>query len=166
MLLIMTPDQYPNYYKVLEICTGYFDSLDIMILFFLSQQYCNNERLLYLLQNKHQRIYSLLLYIQMFITSKAVTKWWAQNYLFKNFKHFYQGDFTLCSSNFKNQHWQWQHMLSLKVCDRTELFMNQMTVNKEAQSIKILWDDLNWDIHHLYLYVLVQARPSDKFCLM
>ena len=26
-------DQYPNYYKVLEIYTGYFDSLDIMILF-------------------------------------------------------------------------------------------------------------------------------------
>ena len=31
MLLIMIPDQYLNYYKVLEICTGYFDSLDIMI---------------------------------------------------------------------------------------------------------------------------------------
>ena len=33
MLLIMIPDQYPNYYKVLEIYTAYFDSLDIMILF-------------------------------------------------------------------------------------------------------------------------------------
>ena len=33
MLLITIPDQYPNYYKALEICTGYFDSLDIMILF-------------------------------------------------------------------------------------------------------------------------------------
>ena len=32
MLLIMVPDQYPNYYKVLENYTGYFDSLDIMIL--------------------------------------------------------------------------------------------------------------------------------------
>ena len=46
MLLIMIPDQYPNYYKVLEIYTGYFDSLDIMILFFLSQQYRTNEGLL------------------------------------------------------------------------------------------------------------------------
>ena len=33
MLLIVIPDQYPNYYKALEIYTGYFDSLDIMILF-------------------------------------------------------------------------------------------------------------------------------------
>ena len=33
MLLIMIPDQYPNYYKALEIYTGYFNSLDIMILF-------------------------------------------------------------------------------------------------------------------------------------
>ena len=29
----MIPDQYPNYYKVLGIYTGYFDSLDIMIHF-------------------------------------------------------------------------------------------------------------------------------------
>ena len=29
----MIPDEYPNYYKVLEIYTGYFDSLVIMILF-------------------------------------------------------------------------------------------------------------------------------------
>ena len=29
----MIPDQYPNYYKALDIHTGYFDSLDIMILF-------------------------------------------------------------------------------------------------------------------------------------
>ena len=29
----MIPDQYANYYKVSEIYTGYFDSLDIMILF-------------------------------------------------------------------------------------------------------------------------------------
>ena len=36
MLLITISDQYPNYYKALEICTEYFDSLDIMILFFLS----------------------------------------------------------------------------------------------------------------------------------
>ena len=47
MVLIMIPDQYPNYYKTLEIYTGYFDSLDIMIFFFLSQEYHNNERLLY-----------------------------------------------------------------------------------------------------------------------
>ena len=33
MLRIMIRDQYPNCYKVLEIYTGYFDSLDIMILF-------------------------------------------------------------------------------------------------------------------------------------
>ena len=33
MLLIMTPEQNPNYYKALEIYTGYIDSLDIMILF-------------------------------------------------------------------------------------------------------------------------------------
>ena len=41
-----TVDQYPNYYTVLEMYTGYFDSLDIDT-FFLSQQYRNNERLLY-----------------------------------------------------------------------------------------------------------------------
>ena len=28
----MIPDQYPNYYKALEIHTGYFDSLNNMIL--------------------------------------------------------------------------------------------------------------------------------------
>ena len=28
----MIPDQYPNYYKALEIYTGYFNSLDNMIL--------------------------------------------------------------------------------------------------------------------------------------
>ena len=33
MLLITMPDQYPNYYKALEIYTEYFDSLDIKILF-------------------------------------------------------------------------------------------------------------------------------------
>ena len=32
-MLRMIPDQYPNYYKALEIYSGYFDSLDIMILF-------------------------------------------------------------------------------------------------------------------------------------
>ena len=32
MLLIMVPDQYPSNYKALEIYTGYFDSLDNMIL--------------------------------------------------------------------------------------------------------------------------------------
>ena len=32
MLLIMMPDQYPNYYKALQIYSGYFDSLDNMIL--------------------------------------------------------------------------------------------------------------------------------------
>ena len=48
MLLIMMPDQYPNYYNALEIYTGYFDSLDNMILFSLSQHYRNNERLLYM----------------------------------------------------------------------------------------------------------------------
>ena len=46
MLLIMIPDQYPNYYKVLEVYTGYFDSLDINDTFLLSQQCRNNERLL------------------------------------------------------------------------------------------------------------------------
>ena len=35
MLLIMIPDQHPNYYKALQIYTGYFNSLDIMILFSL-----------------------------------------------------------------------------------------------------------------------------------
>ena len=29
----MISDQYPNYYKALEVYTGYFDSLDIVILF-------------------------------------------------------------------------------------------------------------------------------------
>ena len=33
MLLIMILDQYSNYYKALEIYTGYFNSLDIMIVF-------------------------------------------------------------------------------------------------------------------------------------
>ena len=33
MLLIMILDQYSNYYKALQIYTGHFDSLDIMILF-------------------------------------------------------------------------------------------------------------------------------------
>ena len=49
MLLIMIPDQYPNYYmyKALQIYTGYFDSLDYDT-FFLSQQYRNNERPPYL----------------------------------------------------------------------------------------------------------------------
>ena len=28
----MMPNQYPKYYKAFEIHTGYFDSLDIMIL--------------------------------------------------------------------------------------------------------------------------------------
>ena len=28
----MIPDQHPNYYKALEIYTGYFENLDIMIL--------------------------------------------------------------------------------------------------------------------------------------
>ena len=28
----MIPDQCPKYYKALEICTGYFNSLDIRIL--------------------------------------------------------------------------------------------------------------------------------------
>ena len=46
MLLIMLQDQYPNFYKELEIYTGYFDSLDIMTPFFLFQQYRNNKRLL------------------------------------------------------------------------------------------------------------------------
>ena len=33
MLLIMISDQYPNYYKAVEVYTGYIDSLDIVILF-------------------------------------------------------------------------------------------------------------------------------------
>ena len=47
MLLIVIPDQFPNYCKVLEIYTGYFDSMDIMILFFsypssivITRDYC------------------------------------------------------------------------------------------------------------------------------
>ena len=35
MLLIMISDQYPNYNKAVEVCTGYFDNLDIVIFFFL-----------------------------------------------------------------------------------------------------------------------------------
>ena len=41
MQVIMIPNQYPNYYKALEIYTGYYDTC------FLSQQYRNIERLLY-----------------------------------------------------------------------------------------------------------------------
>ena len=48
MLLIMIPDQYPNHYQAVEIYTRYFDSLDILMVFFLSPQYHNNEKLLYL----------------------------------------------------------------------------------------------------------------------
>ena len=48
MLLIMISDQYPNYYKVIEVDAGYFDSLDILTFFLLSQQYRYNERLLYM----------------------------------------------------------------------------------------------------------------------
>ena len=33
MLLITISDQYPNCYKAVEVYNGYFDSLDIMILF-------------------------------------------------------------------------------------------------------------------------------------
>ena len=47
MLLIMIPDRYPNYYKALEIYTGYFDSLDNMMLLsypssilIMSNNYC------------------------------------------------------------------------------------------------------------------------------
>ena len=42
----MISGQYANFYKALEIDAGYFDTLDIMIFFFLSQQYRNNEKLL------------------------------------------------------------------------------------------------------------------------
>ena len=51
MLLIMIPDQYPNYYKVLEIHTGYFDSLDTVILFpypnsiVIPRDYCSFKHL-------------------------------------------------------------------------------------------------------------------------
>ena len=50
MLLIMIPDQYPNYYKVLESYTGCFDSLNIMILFsypssiVITRDYCMSFR--------------------------------------------------------------------------------------------------------------------------
>ena len=43
----MIPFQYPNHYQTVEFCTGYLDSLDKQKLFFLSQWYCNNERLLF-----------------------------------------------------------------------------------------------------------------------
>ena len=49
MLLIMIPDQYPNYCKALEIYTGYFDSLDNMILFsypssiVITRDYCSSN---------------------------------------------------------------------------------------------------------------------------
>ena len=33
LLQYLIPDQYSNYYKVLEVYTGYIDSLVIMILF-------------------------------------------------------------------------------------------------------------------------------------
>ena len=52
----MIPDQHPNSYKALDIYTGYFDSLDIMILFFLSQQYHDNERLLYIAKTQLQKV--------------------------------------------------------------------------------------------------------------
>ena len=48
LLQLMSDNQYLKYYKALEIYTRYFNSLDIIILFFLSQQYHSNERLLYL----------------------------------------------------------------------------------------------------------------------
>ena len=42
MLLIMIPDQYPNYYKVLEIYTGCFDSVDISA----ENRFQNKDRLI------------------------------------------------------------------------------------------------------------------------
>ena len=36
MLHIMIPDQYPNYYKAVEMYTGYLDSLEIAILLYCS----------------------------------------------------------------------------------------------------------------------------------
>ena len=46
----MLPDQYPNYMygKTLEIYAGYFDSLNIMILFSYPSSIGFNERLLYM----------------------------------------------------------------------------------------------------------------------
>ena len=47
----MIPDQYPNYYKALEIYTGYFNSLDNMILLsypssiVITRDYCSNATL-------------------------------------------------------------------------------------------------------------------------
>ena len=47
MLPVTISDQYPNHYKALEIYTGYFDSLDIMILFsypgsiVITRDYCH-----------------------------------------------------------------------------------------------------------------------------
>ena len=51
MLLVTIPDQYPKYYKALESCTGYFDSLDIMILLsypssiVITRDYCTSKYL-------------------------------------------------------------------------------------------------------------------------
>ena len=68
----MIPDQYPNYYKPLEIHIGYFDSLDIMIIFFLSQQYRNNERLLY----NHQSASTYFLHFsQLYMLSPLSSSW-------------------------------------------------------------------------------------------
>ena len=50
----MIPDQYPNYYEALEIYTGYFDSLDIMILLsfpssiVIMSDYCTSTSVNYL----------------------------------------------------------------------------------------------------------------------
>ena len=58
MLLITIPDQYPNYYKALEIYTGYFDSLDNMILFsypssiLVTRDYCSSGNLLFACPDK------------------------------------------------------------------------------------------------------------------
>ena len=49
----MIPDRYLNYYKALGIYTGYFDSLDIMILFaypgsiVITRDYCISESVMY-----------------------------------------------------------------------------------------------------------------------
>ena len=63
-MLLIIPDQYPKYYKALEIYTGYFNSLDIM--------YGNNEGLLYLL---YPIWILIILMVVMWVSCSSVFVW-------------------------------------------------------------------------------------------
>ena len=96
MLLIMILDQYPNYYKTLKIYTGYFDSLDVMILFSyarsiaIKRDYCTSLSLSRLpkLPCQSCSIGSGNLATWAAITNTAIVKSVSRNYYFGDQKWF------------------------------------------------------------------------------